>query len=124
MAKAIGFSEEVTAEYIALAARFSHTSSEFRLGCAEDLTAPPRWLTPKGAGGTTRAELPCLDGAAGRFVDAFRELAEGATTAVSSEAGLMRALAGSYVEAVAEAVLPQGCASHRFARSCEVCGLW
>lgn len=60
---------------------------------------------------------PCLVGRAERFVSQYSELAEGATTTVASDQGLMRSLVGSYIESVAEAVLPQDTACRFFAES-------
>lgn len=59
----------------------------------------------------------CLVGRAERFVSQYSELAEGATTTVASDTGLMRALVGSYLEAVAEAVLPHDTMCRFFAES-------
>ena len=59
----------------------------------------------------------CLVGRAKRFVSQYSELAEGATTTVASDTGLMRALVGSYLEAVAEAVLPHDTMCRFFAES-------
>lgn len=60
---------------------------------------------------------PCLVGRAERFVSQYSELAEGATTTVTSDTGLMRALVGSYLESVAEAVLLHDAACRFFAES-------
>eukprot|EP01046_Picozoa_sp_COSAG06_P082927 COSAG06_NODE_29887_length_548_cov_63.240535_2_plen_71_part_01 len=65
-------------------------------------------MTDEDGGGSVAETWPCLHGWAERFVSQFSEfseLAEGSMTTVASDAGLMRALVGSYLEAVAEAVL-------------------
>lgn len=98
-------SPQVAAEYAAISARFYHQSVEFPLGCSDDIAeAGPSWMTD--GGNIEMKTWPCLRERAEGFVLAFSELAEGATTTVASETGLMRALVGSYLETVAEAVLP------------------
>ena len=74
-------------------------------------------MTAEDGGGSAAETWPCLRGRAERFVSQFSELAEGSTTTVASDAGLMRALVGSYLEAVAEAVLPHDAACRFFSES-------
>ena len=69
------------------------------------------------AGGVATRSWPCLNGRVERFVSQYTELAEGATTTVASDTGLMRALVGSYLESVAEAVLPADTTCRFFAES-------
>jgi hypothetical protein len=108
-------SPEVAVEYAAISARFYHQSAEFPLGCSDGIAeAGPAWMTD---GEDSTKTWPCLRGRAKGFVSAFSELADGATTAVASERGLMRALVGSYLETVAEAVLPAKDTCRFFAES-------
>ena len=74
-------------------------------------------MTDEDGGGSAAETWPCLRGRAERFVSQFSELAEGSTTTVASDAGLMRALVGSYLEAVAEAVLSHDAACRFFSDS-------
>ena len=74
-------------------------------------------MTDEDGGGSAAETWPCLRGRAERFVSQFSELAEGSTTTVASDAGLMRALVGSYLEAVAEAVLSHDAACCFFSES-------
>ena len=74
-------------------------------------------MTAEDGGGSAAETWPCLRGRAERFVSQFSELAEGSMTTVASDAGLMRALVGSYLEAVAEAVLPHDAACRFFSES-------
>eukprot|EP01043_Picozoa_sp_COSAG02_P125424 COSAG02_NODE_62580_length_265_cov_0.939759_2_plen_48_part_01 len=48
-------------------------------------------MTDEDGGGSAAETWPCLRGWAERFVSQFSELAEGSTTTVASDAGLMRA---------------------------------
>ena len=74
-------------------------------------------MSEHNAGGAATQSWPCLNGRVERFVSQYTELAEGATTTVASDTGLMRALVGSYLESVAEAVLPADTACRFFAES-------
>jgi class 3 adenylate cyclase len=71
-------------------------------------------MTDEDGGGSAAETWPCLRG---RATVQFSELAEGSTTTVASDAGLMRALVGSYLEAVAEAVLSHDAACRFFSDS-------
>ena len=98
----------------------SHTSPVRRMYKWPDfvrLLCARSQMTDEDGGGSAAETWPCLRGRAERFVSQFSELAEGSTTTVASDAGLMRALVGSYLEAVAEAVLSHDAACRFFSDS-------